>query len=40
MDQSPDHEMQDIIEEVPEDLGHNWKKGKNTRPAETSAPVA
>ena len=31
MDQSPDHEMQDIIEEVPEDLGHNWKKGKNTR---------
>ena len=31
MDQSPDHEMQDIIEEVPEDLGHNWKKGKNVR---------
>jgi LysM repeat protein len=31
MDQRPDHEMQDIIEEVPEDLGHNWKKGKNVR---------
>ena len=31
MDQSPDHDMQDIIEEVPEDLGHNWKKGKNVR---------
>jgi len=31
MGQSPDREMQEMIEEVPEDIRHNWRKGKDSR---------
>jgi LysM repeat protein len=31
MDQGPEREMEDIMEEIPDDLGHNWKKEKNIR---------
>jgi LysM repeat protein len=40
MDQGPEKEMQDIIEEVPEELGHSWNKDHNPRRHPTSSGLS